>query len=649
MSAYTVGILTVSDTASNDQALDKSGPTLEEILQGSDYTVEQRAIVPDDKHDIRKTVEDWSDRLGLHLILLTGGTGFAERDITPEAIQPLLTKETPGVTQLLLSTSLAITPFAALSRPVTGIRNKTLIITLPGSPKACKENMEAVLKILPHALDLLLDRSSVKKLHDQMQGKDRPSATVVSHHGGHQCVHRHDVQGHVSQTGKSVSLDTPVSRRARSSPYPLISVEDAKAKISEFAKELNVITVPVSQLLPGYVLAEDVDALEPVPGYRASVVDGYAVFDQFRLTIQLADDGPGTYSVESVSLAESSTAKSLSKGSIARITTGGMVPDGADAVVMVEDTRLVSSSPSGDQELEVEILVEASSGDNIREIGSDCAIGERVGRKGEWIDQGLLGTLASVGVRHVRVYRKPRVGVLSSGNEVQDHMHTDVLKPGQIRDTNRMTLISAIQSSGFEAVDLGIMDDSVEDMVEHLEEAIAKVDVLITTGGVSMGEADFMKPVLEQKLEATVHFGRVMMKPGKPTTFATVPQGPKRPAKLVFALAGNPVSATVGFYLFVLPALRQMAGWSHPYPSSPSVLIQHDILLDSRPEYHRVHVTVNSQGTLVAESTGKQQSSRMLSMKDANGLLELPMSTPDKKQILKGTLVPCILIGTLNS
>ncbi|KAI8375624.1 hypothetical protein EDC96DRAFT_456487 [Choanephora cucurbitarum] len=640
MSAYTVGILTVSDTASKDHALDKSGPTLEEILQGSDYTIEQRAIVPDDKHDIRKTVEDWSDRLGLHLILLTGGTGFAERDITPEAIQPLLTKETPGVTQLLLSTSLAITPFAALSRPVTGIRNKTLIITLPGSPKACKENMEAVLKILPHALDLLLDRSSVKKLHDQMQGKDRPSATVVSHHGGHQCVHRHDAQGHVSQTGKSVSLDTPVSRRARSSPYPLISVEDAKAKISEFAKELNVITVPVSQLLPGYVLAEDVDALEPVPGYRASVVDGYAVF---------ADDGPGAYSVESVSLAESSTAKSLSKGTIARITTGGMVPDGADAVVMVEDTRLISSSPSGDQELEVEILVEASSGDNIREIGSDCTVGERVGRKGELIDQGLLGTLASVGVRHVRVYRKPRVGVLSSGNEVQDHMHTDVLKPGQIRDTNRMTLMSAIQSSGFEAVDLGIMDDSVEDMVEHLEEAIAKVDVLITTGGVSMGEADFMKPVLEQKLEATVHFGRVMMKPGKPTTFATVPQGPKRPAKLVFALAGNPVSATVGFYLFVLPALRQMAGWSQPYPSSPSVLIQHDILLDSRPEYHRVHVTVNSQGTLVAESTGKQQSSRMLSMKDANGLLELPMSTPDKKQIRKGTLVPCILIGTLNS
>ncbi|KAI8382313.1 MoaB/Mog domain-containing protein [Blakeslea trispora] len=642
MSAYTVGVLTVSDSASKDHALDKSGPTLCEILQNANYTIEQQAIVSDDKHDIRKIVEDWTDRLGLQFVLLTGGTGFSERDITPEAIQPLLTKETPGVTQLLLSTSLAITPFAALSRPVTGIRHKTLIITLPGSPKACRENMEALMKIVPHALDLLLDRPSVKKLHSQMQESDRPSATVVSNtrHGGHKCVHHHDVQGHDSQTGKSVSLDTPVSRRARSSPYPLISVEEAKLKISEFARQLNVINVPVSQLLPGYVLAEDIEALEPVPGYRASVVDGYAVF---------ADDGPGVYSVESVSLAESSTAKSLSRGKIVRITTGGMVPDGADAVVMVEDTRLVSSSPSGDQELEVEILVEATSGDNIRDVGSDCAVGVCVGRKGELVDHGLLGTLASVGVRHAKVYRKPRVGVLSSGNEVQDHMHTDSLKPGQIRDTNRMTLISAIQTSGFEAVDLGIMDDTVEDILEHLEEALAKVDVLITTGGVSMGEADFMKPVLEQKLEATVHFGRVMMKPGKPTTFATVPQGPKRPAKLVFALAGNPVSATVGFYLFVLPALRRMAGWSRPYPSTPSVLVQHDILLDSRPEYHRVHVTVNNQGTLVAESTGNQQSSRMLSMKDANGLLELPMSTPDKKQIQKGTLVPCILIGTLNS
>jgi gephyrin len=167
------------------------------------FSVKQQAIVPDEIHDIRKVLEHWSDQLTLNLILLTGGTGFAERDITPEAVKPLLTKETSGITHLLLSSSLTVTPFAALSRPISGIRNKTFIVTLPGSPKACKENLEAIQKVLPHALDLLLDRSSVKKLHNQMQ------ATTINSGHGHVCTHQHDAEGHESQTGVSASLDTP--------------------------------------------------------------------------------------------------------------------------------------------------------------------------------------------------------------------------------------------------------------------------------------------------------------------------------------------------------------------------------------------------------------------------------------------------------
>lgn len=363
----------------------------------------------------------------------------------------------------------------------------------------------------------------------------------------------------------------------------------------------------------------------------------------------IVEDGPGTYAIEVISRAESSDEiKTLSRGKIARVTTGGMVPEGANAVVMVEDTKLIKSTENGDEELEVEILVQMKSGENIREIGTDCAVDQIVGHKGERVG-GDLGVLASVGIRHVKVYRKPRVGVLSSGNEVLDNLHTDTLKPGQIRDTNRITLLAAIQASGFEAVDLGIVDDNVDDITERLEEAIARTDVLITTGGVSMGEADFMKPILEQKLEATVHFGRVLMKPGKPTTFATIPQGPKRPEKLVFALPGNPVSATVGFYVFVLPSLRRMAGWEKPDNVIVPVRIKDNVRLDNRPEFHRVQVSVDENGNFVAESTGKQQSSRMLSMVDANGLLKLPKSTPDVKEISKNQQVPCILIGAIKS
>ena len=358
-----------------------------------------------------------------------------------------------------------------------------------------------------------------------------------------------------------------------------------------------------------------------------------------------AEDGPGIYTVESVSLAEPSQGNlTLSRGKIARVTTGGMVPEGANAVVMVEDTKLIQSSEDGKQELQVEILVTAKEFENIRQIGSNCAVGERIGQKGQRVGT-ELGTLASVGVRHVKVYRKPRVGVMSSGNEVLDHIHTDTLQPGQIRDTNRITLLAAINASGFEAVDLGIVDDDVDELVEQLEEAVARCDVLISTGGVSMGEADFMKPVLEQKMDATIHFGRVLMKPGKPTTFATIPQG-KRPSKLVFALPGNPVSAIVAFHLFVLPALRRMAGWKKPENTTVPVTLQEDIHLDSRPEYARVNVQLDLKG-LVAKTTGKQQSSRMLSMLEANGLLQLPMRSSEQTVLRRGTSAPCILIGNL--
>lgn len=190
-----------------------------------------------------------------------------------------------------------------------------------------------------------------------------------------------------------------------------------------------------------------------------------------------------------------------------------MVPEGANAVIMLEDTLLIEASPDG-EELKVNILSQALLGQNIREVGSDCDLGEIVGVEGQAVGPSEVALLASVGVRHAKVYRKPLVGVLSSGNEVLEHLHTHSLKPGQIRDTNRPSLLATIRNAGFETTDLGIVGDTVDEIYEAMDEALNKVDVLVTTGGVSMGEADLMKPVLEQKLGATIHFGRVLMKPG---------------------------------------------------------------------------------------------------------------------------------------
>ncbi|KAI9492942.1 MoaB/Mog domain-containing protein [Zychaea mexicana] len=636
-SMYTVGILTVSDTSSIDATKDKSGPLLAELLtETRQYNVRQTAIVPDEPTPIKKTVEHWCDTMGVDLVLITGGTGFSPRDQTPEAVTPLLDRLTPGITHVLLASSVAVTPFAALSRPVTGIRKKTLVISFPGSPKACKENLMAILNILPHGMDLLKDQppSSSKKHSGHHHGHHH------HHHKGHACVHRSDTHG--QHESRSVSLDAPVSQRARTSPYPIIPVDEAEKLVADNAHLTDIVSVRVSQQLLGHVLAEDVEAVEAVPGYRASIVDGYAV---------RASQGPGIYTVGSVSLASdnddsSSSSSRIPHDHIVRIATGGMVPAEMDAVVMVEDTRLVEVSEDGKEEKRVEILAKSiTSGENIREIGSDCDIGTVVGYKGQNISLvgGELGVLASVGIRQVQVYRKPRVGVLSTGNEVVDHVSTAQLKQGEIRDTNRITLLGAIKTAGFEAIDLGIIKDKVHDIESRLREALEQVDVLITTGGVSMGEADFMKPVLEQKIGAKIHFGRVKMKPGKPTTFATRDSD----NKLIFALPGNPASAIVTFYLFVLPGLRKMAGYAqHENPVIP-VEITDDVSLDPRPEYHRVRVSIVGN-RFIAGSTGGQRSSRMLSLRQANGLLKLPAWTEGKQKLAKGETVPCVLIGPLN-
>ncbi|KAI8070695.1 hypothetical protein BC940DRAFT_295344 [Gongronella butleri] len=636
---YSFAVITVSDTASVDNSLDKSGPLLIELLttfQPKAFVLLEHHVIPDEPEAIRPLVNNFVSKVDL--LLLTGGTGFADRDQTPDTVGPMLTRPTPGITQLLMSASLQKTPMAALSRMVSGFIDHMLVITLPGSPKACRENMDALMPVLPHAIDLVRNqRNKIQQTHAALA-----SSSAQSIPGGHQCVHHHHHHHKERGTPATNDLGAPVTRRARHSPFPMISVSEAQAIIAQHATPQPIKEMPLSKELVGYVLADDVYANEPVPGYRASIVDGYAV---------IADDGPGTYPVTQVSVASAAQAPTkLHPGQIARVATGGLVPEGATAVVMVEDTQLVSTTADGNEEATVEILVAASAGSNIRPIGSDCAQGALVCARGTVISPlgSELGVLASVGVTSVKVHGKPRVGVLSSGNEVRDvGDNQNPLVPGEIRDSNRMTLLAAIEQAGFEAVDLGIVRDKVDALETAFREAADNVDVIISTGGVSMGEADWIKPVLQQRLGATLHFGRVHMKPGKPTTFATIPiKTAKNGPLLAFALPGNPVSATVTFYLFVLPALRRMSCITRPENVVLKVKTEHDVTLDSRPEYHRVQVSVTANG-LSAVSTGNQQSSRMISMTRANGFLVLPPSTPERSVIHQGEWVDCMLVGSL--
>ncbi|XP_054826752.1 gephyrin isoform X2 [Eublepharis macularius] len=844
-----VGVLTVSDSCFRNLAEDRSGINLKDLIQDPSLlggTISAYKIVPDEIDDIKETLIDWCDEKELNLILTTGGTGFAPRDVTPEATKEVIEREAPGMAMAMLMGSLNVTPLGMLSRPVCGIRGKTLIINLPGSKKGSQECFQFILPALPHAIDLLRDAIvKVKEVHDELEdlpspppplsppptisphkqtedkgvqceeeeeekkdsgvastedsssshitaaaiaAKKHPSYTssaalmakgehpipgliCYSHHAagsagdpipdsiisrgvqvlprdtaslsttpsespraqatsrlstascptpkqirrpdeskgvasrvGSLKLHRklEELRDHLEGNVKGCSLRvnarlpscsstysvsevqsrcsskenilrashsavdiTKVARRHRMSPFPLTSMDKAFITVLEMTPVLGTEIINYRGLHPlglitqdqlvshgpylslstwkqrrrqdgmGRVLAQDVYAKDNLPPFPASVKDGYAV---------RAADGPGDRFIIGESQAGEQPTQTVMPGQVMRVTTGAPIPCGADAVVQVEDTELIRESDDGTEELEVRILVQARPGQDIRPIGHDIKRGECVLAKGTHMGPSEIGLLATVGVTEVEVNKFPVVAVMSTGNELLNP--EDDLLPGKIRDSNRSTLLATIQEHGYPTINLGIVGDNPDDLLNALNEGISRADVIITSGGVSMGEKDYLKQVLDIDLHAQIHFGRVFMKPGLPTTFATLDTDGVR--KIIFALPGNPVSAVVTCNLFVVPALRKMQGILDPRPTIIKARLSCDVKLDPRPEYHRCILTWHHQEPLPwAQSTGNQMSSRLMSMRSANGLLMLPPKTEQYVELHKGEVVDVMVIGRL--
>ncbi|XP_031684507.1 gephyrin isoform X5 [Oncorhynchus kisutch] len=859
-----VGILTVSDSCFRNLAEDRSGVNLKDLVHDPSLLggiISSYKIVPDEIDEIKETLVDWCDEKELNLILTTGGTGFAPRDVTPEATREVIEREAPGMALAMLMGSLQVTPLGMLSRPVCGIRGKTLIINLPGSKKGSQECFQFILPALPHAIDLLRDAVvKVKEVHDALEDlpspppplsppltlnsvactqteekgvqceddedekmKDIGAASNEDHHhthSHHRHSHSHGHNSHITaaaiaaKKGKpqqhhnhavvmakgshyqpgllsdlppvprnftcfcsgdqpgtipdsiisrgvqvlprdtaslsttpsespraqatsrlsTASCPTPkarlpscsstysvseaarrefrahldevttlqsrystldqlhsrleglnedhrghsrtydsrvqsrcgskenilrashsavditkVARRHRMSPFPLTSMDKAFITVLEMTPVLGTEIINYRAVPPdpdalhstlsidgmGRVLAQDVYAKDNLPPFPASVKDGYAV---------RAADGPGDRFIIGESQAGQQPTHTVMPGQVMRVTTGAPIPCGADAVVQVEDTELLRESEDGTEELEVRILVQARPGQDIRPIGHDIKRGECVLSKGTHMGPSEIGLLATVGVTEVEVQKFPVVAVMSTGNELLNP--EDDLHPGKIRDSNRSTLLATIQEHGYPTINLGIVGDNPDDLLNALNEGISRADVIITSGGVSMGEKDYLKQVLDIDLHAQIHFGRVFMKPGLPTTFATVDIDGAR--KLIFALPGNPVSAVVTCNLFVIPALRKMQGILDPRPTIIKARLSCDVKLDPRPEYHRCILTWHHQEPLPwAQSTGNQMSSRLMSMRSANGLLMLPPKTEQYVELHKGEVVDVMVIGRL--
>ncbi|XP_041467854.1 gephyrin-like isoform X2 [Lytechinus variegatus] len=628
--AVRVGILTVSDTCSRKEAVDKSGPNLKKLAEdtsGLDGVVVATGIVPDEISSIKETLLEWSDVKELDLILTTGGTGFADRDVTPEATKSVLEKEAPGLAMVMLMGSLKITPLAVLSRSVCGIRKKTLIVNLPGSLKGSQECFGFVQPSLSHAIQLLKgERACVKATHKELADTGPQTINMVSNlptvspHGHHNCqkIRHHDVE--------------KVARRPRDSIYPVIPFKDALKIVMDNTPVLPPEVVDIKDAL-ARVVAEEVKAPISLPPFRNSIKDGYAV---------LASDGPGVRQVMNDATAGDAPDLELLPGHVIRITTGAPIPKGADAVVQVEDTELVEEADDGKREVSVRILSTPTAGQDIRPIGSDLQEGTMLVVPGTKLCPPELGLLASVGITKVKCHRRPIVGVCSTGNELTEP--SEKLPPGHIYDSNRITMLATLLEMNVPTVDVGIAPDTVQATKEVLLKAASQSDVIVTTGGVSMGEKDLLKYVLSEELKATLHFGRIFIKPGKPTTFCTFEhEGAK---KLFFSLPGNPVSGIVTFNHFVLPCLRRMMGYANLHLKRIKVRVQQDLKLDPRPEFQRALLDWQSpeDGVPLASTTGNQISSRLISMRQANALLALPPRSDEQPTIPKGSLVEAVVL-----
>lgn len=411
------------------------------------------------------------------------------------------------------------------------------------------------------------------------------------------------------------------------SPYSMLSVEDALNVTLKQARPPAPEQRPLSKVR-GAILAADIAAQEPLPPFPASTKDGYAV---------VAADGPGDYALIGEVSAGALADFAVEPGTVAYITTGAPLPEGADAVIMIEETERLETD--ADPPL-VRVRQQVQSGDDVRPVGVDVKAGQTVLAAGERLDPAEIGLLATAGIVDVPVFPRPKVAVLSTGDELVEP--GDPPGPGQIRDSNRAMLLAAIGAVGGEPVDLGISGDTQEALEARVEQGLEQADILLTSGGVSMGDLDLVKPLLEHA--GTVHYGRVRMKPGKPVTFATADV--KQGRRLVFGLPGNPVSSLVTFYLFVVPALRKMAGWPDPRLRQVQARLAQPLPLDAfRPEYHRATLSWDAdQACFVAASTGSQISSRLLSMRSANALLALPQR---EGVMAAGEAVDALLIGEL--
>jgi molybdopterin molybdotransferase len=391
----------------------------------------------------------------------------------------------------------------------------------------------------------------------------------------------------------------------------MLSVSEARERILSRFQPVGTESLPLIACA-NRVLAVDIAAETDLPLFDNSSMDGFA--------LQSADTSPAatgsrvTLRVVADIPAGASPKVTLAKGEAARITTGAQMPDGADAVIPVEDTDFNYRQPGLPKPKTISFSRQVKTGENIRPRGTDMHAGDFVLYKGHTLRPQDLGLLAMLGVANVEAYKKPRVALLSSGDEL---LAVDApLEPGRIRDSNSYTLAALVEYAGAVVVRLGIAKDTHRDVKTLLEQAVKEdVNLILSSAGVSVGAFDFVKEVIESN--GKLDFWRVNMRPGKPVAF-----GEYRGINFI-GLPGNPVSAFVGFEVFVRDALGRLSGKLNKSRPRVRVRCEEEILSDGRESYLRAQVR-EVDGVLSAKLTGHQGSGNLLSLVQADALLIIP-------------------------
>lgn len=360
------------------------------------------------------------------------------------------------------------------------------------------------------------------------------------------------------------------------------------------------------------VLAHDLYAPHPIPWFVRSPYDGYAV--QSESTRQAGETTPVWLELLGTIGAGDVWEGILGEGQAVKIMTGAAIPDGADAVIMRELTK----EEERNGKVFVQIKREMKKGENVVQIGEDMQKGQLLVRKGTVINAGVIALLATFGYETVPVCRKPKVGIIATGTELLNP--GEPLQPGKIRNSNAYMLHAQIKRSGANPISFGKVEDTFEGTLEKMEEALQEVDILVTTGGVSVGDFDYI-PKAYEAMGAKLLFNKIAMRPGSVTSAAVLGN------KVLLGLSGNPSACYVGFELFARPIIRTMLRMEKPYLQKIQAVLKTDIV-KANPFSRFVRSKLSfSEGHVYVEPSGTDKSNIVSSLPKANCLLILPGGT----------------------